>query len=186
MGGGEDPRGVRERVSCAPGGGVRALHPCRHFDRQLSEGGRGLQAAAQRSVGQRRAQVRRFSCNFLFFFTFLAKSLPSSPPPIITHYYIHSLEHYANCWIMTTEYYVRIKIIEDYFSSVSSSCSLGDSIDFEIFFAGSLGEDWKIKNEKNSIRIFRPRQIYRTLVRLIFLQMEKFQVRQIRIEIISS
>lgn len=84
---------------------------------------------------------------------------------------------------MTTEYYARIKIIENYFSS---SCFLGDSIDFEIFFAGSLGEDWKIKNEKNSIRIFRPRQIYQTLVRLIFLQMEKFQVRQIRIEIISS
>lgn len=93
MGGGEDPRGVRERVSSASGWGVRALHPCRYFDRQLSEGGRGLQAAAQRSVGQRRSQVRRFfpSLQFFLFFIFLAKSLPPLPPlsppsTIITHY----------------------------------------------------------------------------------------------------
>lgn len=78
VGGGEDPRGVREGVSRSPGRGVRALHPRRHPDRQLSEGGRGLQAAAQRSPGQRRSQVSfRFSY-FFFFFFYLAKSLP--PP----------------------------------------------------------------------------------------------------------
>lgn len=69
VGGGEDPRGVREGVSRSPGRGVRALHPRRHPDRQLSEGGRGLQAAAQRSPSQRRSQVSFLL--FLFFFSIL-------------------------------------------------------------------------------------------------------------------
>lgn len=34
------------------------MYPCRHSDGQLSEGGCRLQAAAQRSPGQRRPQVR--------------------------------------------------------------------------------------------------------------------------------